>query len=250
MGRSPNLVREYFQGLASSRTHLETSKVQFGPKEVKYLGNVLSSDGIRLGNDRIKSILDLPTPTDIKELRPVLGMVNYVRKFMPNLATITASMVELTKKESIKSVAKLWGPEHDKAFAEVEHLLTKAPVLHFPDFCKEFVIHVDASETGAGAFLAQKNGDDLNIIAYFSQRFNKSQRHYSATMKECFAVVLAIQHWRPYLLGRYFTCVTDHAALRYLYTMQDTSNMLTRWAIALQSFDFSVKHPFPLRLLL
>ena len=61
-------------------------------------------------------------------------------------------------------------------------------------------------------------------------------------MKECYAVVLAIQHWRPYLWGRHFTCVTDHAALRYLYTMQDTSNMLTRWAIALQSFDFSVQH--------
>lgn len=115
-------------------------------------------------------------------------------------------------------------------------------MLHFPDFSKEFVVHLDASEVGAGAFLAQKNGNDLDIIAYFSQRFNKSQQHYSATMKECYAVVLAIQHWRPYLWGRHFTCVTDHAALRYLYTMQDTANMLTRWAIALQSFDFSVQH--------
>ncbi|CAB1101267.1 unnamed protein product [Ectocarpus sp. CCAP 1310/34] len=148
-------------------------------------------------------------------------------------------MVDLTKKDAVKSVAKRWGPKHDEAFAEVKRLLTNAPVLHFPDFSKEFVIHVDASEVGAGAFLAQQNGDDVNIVAYFSQRFNKSQQHYSATMKECYAVVLAIQHWRPYLWGRHFTCVTDHAALRYLYTMQDTSNMLTRWAIALQSFDFT-----------
>ena len=95
-------------------------------------------------------------------------MVNSVRKFIPNLATVIAPMVDLTKKESVKYVAKRWGPEHDKAFAEVKQLLTNAPVLHFPDFSKEFVVHVDASETGAGAFLAQKNGDDLNIIAYFS----------------------------------------------------------------------------------
>ena len=88
----------------------------------------------------------------------------------------------------------------------------------------------------------KKGGDDLNIIAYFSQRFNKAQRHYSPTMKECYGVVLSLHHWRPYLWGKHFEVVTDHAALRYLYTMQDTSNMLTRWAIALQSFDFTVRH--------
>ena len=74
-------------------------------------------------------------------------------------------------------------------------LLTEVLVLHFPDISREFVIYVDASEAGAGAFLAQQNGDDFLIIAYFSQRFNRSQRHNSATKKESYAVVLAIQHW-------------------------------------------------------
>ena len=68
----------------------------------------------------------------------------------------------------------------------------------FSIFLKDFAIHVDASEAGAGAFLAQRNGDDLAVIAYFSQRFNDSQRHNSATRQECYAVVLAIQRWRPY----------------------------------------------------
>ncbi|CAB1104699.1 unnamed protein product [Ectocarpus sp. CCAP 1310/34] len=219
MGGTIDLQEKTFEALKAAGLTLKPSKVQFGPKEVKYLGHVQSSDGIRLGDDRIKAILDLPTPKTIKEIRSVLGTVNYVKRFIPDLATITAPLVNLTKKDAAKHVAKRWGPEHDKAFAEVKQLLTKAPVLHFPDFTKEFVVHVDASEAGAGAFLAQQNGDDLNIIAYFSQRFNKSQQHYSATMKECYAVVLAIQHWRPYLWGKHFTCVTDHAALRYLYTM-------------------------------
>ena len=136
-----------------------------------------------------------------------------------------------------------WGPEQDKAFVEVKHLLTTAPVLHFPDFTRPFCVHVDASDSGSGAFLAQKKANgDIAIVAYFSKRFSASQRHYSATLKECYAVVLAITHWRPYLWGRHFTCVSDHATLRYLYTMQDASNMLTRWAIAIQSFDFTVEH--------
>ena len=128
-------------------------------------------------------------------------MVKFVRKFIPNLATTIAPLVALTKKEATKEVSKHWGPEQDRAFARVKQLFTEAPVLHFPDFSKSFVIHVDASNAGAGAFLAQQDGDDLKIIAYYSQRFNNSQRHYSATLKECYAVVLAIQHWRPYLWG-------------------------------------------------
>ena len=61
-------------------------------------------------------------------------------------------------------------------------------------------------------------------------------------MKECCAVVWALVHWRPYLWGRHFVCYTDHHALTYLHKMQDTSNMLTPWAIALQNYDFTVKH--------
>ncbi|CAB1106819.1 unnamed protein product [Ectocarpus sp. CCAP 1310/34] len=121
------------------------------------------------GEDRIKSILELPTPTNIKSLRSVLGTVNYVRRFIPDLAAVTAPMVDLTKKDAVKkSVAKRWGPKHDETFAEVKRLLTNPPVLHFPDFSKEFVIHIDASEVGAGAFLAQQNCDDVNIVADFS----------------------------------------------------------------------------------
>ena len=76
-------------------------------------------------------------------------------------------------------------------------------MLQFPDFSRD-VIHVDASEGDEGAFLAQHKGGDLVIIAYFSHRFNHSQRHYSATVKECYAVVIAIQHWAPYLWERPF----------------------------------------------
>ena len=103
-------------------------------------------------------------------------------------------MVALTKKEATKEISKRWGLEQDQAFARVKQLLTEAPVLHFPYFSKSFVIHVDASNAGAGAFLAQQDGDDLKIIAYYSQRFNDSQRHYSATLKECYLARRSVSH--------------------------------------------------------
>lgn len=239
-------LEQLFAALQAAGLTLKPSKVQFGQKEIEYLGHVISAKGISVSTDRIQAITQLPTPTCIKDLRSVLGMVNFVRRFIKDYAEITAPLVLLTGKDFVlkSRFKKAWSTEQDNAFERIKRVLSSAPVLHFPDFSREFVVHTDASELGAGAFLAQPtpDGKDLEVIAYYSHRFSKSQRHYSATMKECCAVVWAFVHWRPYLWGRHFTCCTDHQALVYLYQMQDTSNMLTRWSIALQNYDFTVQH--------
>ena len=99
---------------------MKPSKIHFGPKEVQYLGHVLSVDGIRMGEDRIKAIIDLKTSTTIKELRSVLGTINFVRKFIPNLAPIIESLIALTRKsvENLQTLRNHWGPEQDAAFIE------------------------------------------------------------------------------------------------------------------------------------
>ena len=109
-----------FRALQTAGLTLQPSKIHFGPKEVQYLGHVLSADGIRMGEDRIKAIIDLKTPTTINELHSVLGTVNFVRKLVPNLAPIIEPLVALTR----KSVANLqtrrnhWGLEQDAALSK------------------------------------------------------------------------------------------------------------------------------------
>lgn len=125
-----------------------------------------------------KKEVDPPQPTHTEELRSALCMINVVRKFIPKVSTILAPLEDLAKKDALKHVAKRWNSEHDKAFTKVKQVLTGAPVLNFPDLSKDFGVHVDASEAGVGAFLAQQTGDDLVIIAYFNKRFNDAQPHY------------------------------------------------------------------------
>ena len=220
------LLEDMFRALQTAGLTLTPSRMHFGPKEVQYLGHVLSADGIRMGEDRINAIIDMKIPTTIKELRSVLGTVNFVRKFIPNLATIIEPLVALTRKsvDNLQTLRNHWRPEQDAAFIKVKDLLTSAPVLHFPQYHKSFIIHVDASDCGVGAFLAQKeDNEELAIIAYFSKRLTSSQQHYSA--KECLAVVLAVTHWRPYIWGRHFVCVTDHSAfIRYMTCGQPPKN--------------------------
>ena len=113
---------------------LKPARIHFGPKEVQYLGHVLSADGIRMSEDRIKAIIDLKTPTTIKELRSVLGTVNFVPKFIPNLATIIEPLVALTRNSvvNLKTLRNHWGPEQDAAFKKVKELLTSAPLSPIP----------------------------------------------------------------------------------------------------------------------
>ena len=86
---------DMFRALQTAGLTLQPSKIHFGPQEVQYPGHVLSADGIRMGKYRIKAIIDLKVPTTIKELRSVLGTVNLVRKFIPNLAPIIEPLVAL-----------------------------------------------------------------------------------------------------------------------------------------------------------
>ena len=129
------LLEDMFRALQTAGLTLQPSKIHFGPKEAQYLGHVLSADGICMGKDRIKAIIDLKTPTTIKELCSVLGTVSFVRKFIQNLAPIIEPLVALTRKsvENLQTLRNHWGPEQDAAFIKVNELLTSAPVLHFPN---------------------------------------------------------------------------------------------------------------------
>ena len=222
MGRTPVVTRTHVSALQAAGLTLKPSKLQFGSKQVKYFGHIISEHGITIDDDHIKVISELPDPKNIQELRSLLGTLNFVRRFVLEYAEVTAPLVELTKKQykQRREFEKHWGTTQSEAVTRIKKLLSSPPVLHFPDYSKEFIVHVDASEAGVGAFLAL-NADggcdkpDLGIIAYFSKRFTKGE-HYSATMEECCGVVLALQHWGPYLWGKHFKCVTDHAALTHL----------------------------------
>ena len=120
------LLEDMFRALQTAGLTLKPSKIHFGPKEIQYLGHVMSANGIRKGEDRTKAILDLKTPTTMKELCSVLGTINFVRKFIPNLATIIELLVALTRKSvaNLKTLRVHWGSEQDAVFIKVKEFLT------------------------------------------------------------------------------------------------------------------------------
>ncbi|CAM9495836.1 unnamed protein product, partial [Choristocarpus tenellus] len=153
---------------------LKPSKAQFGSNPIHYLGHEVSPSGIAVSPDRTQAIAALKAPKSVKELQSFLGSINFIRKYIPHLATITKPLVSFTRKSTEtsgrdKSLSQLCGRPHQNSFNMCKHILTMWPVLCFPDFTREFFIHVDASDFGMGAFLAHKNEDDsFQIVAYHS----------------------------------------------------------------------------------
>lgn len=214
-------------------------KSRFCLRELKYLGYIVGTDGLRVDDDKITAILDLPIPKNVKQVRRFIGVSGWYRRFIANYSTLAAPLTGLLKKGTKFN----WNPEADKAFNELKRALTTAPTLATPNFNKHFYIQCDASKVGVGSVLFQLSEDgEEHPLAFFSQKLNKAQKNYSVTELECLAAVSSIMKFRAYVEGLPFTVITDHASLKWLMEQRDLSGRLARWSLKLQSFNFTVEH--------
>ena len=118
----------------------------------------------------------------------------------------------------------------------------KSLLLKSPDFSKQFILQVDASDHGVGAGLSQLDDDVRDHpVAYFSQKLQPEDKHYATEEKECLAIKLAVQAFRVYLLGRPFVIEMDHCYLEWLDRLRENNSRLTRWSLAIQPCEFQVR---------
>ncbi|CAJ2651382.1 unnamed protein product [Trifolium pratense] len=226
-----NKLEEVLQLLDKHKLVVNQKKCSFGKRTVEYLGHLINKEGVAVDPSKVNSVLQWPTPKNVKGVRGFLGLAGYYRKFIRDYGKIAKPLTELTKKDNFK-----WGVEAQQAFEELKKKLTTAPVLSLPNFDKDFLIECDASGGGIGAILMQ----DKRPIAYYSKALGVRNLTKSAYEKELMAVVLAIQHWRPYLLGRKFTVSTDQKSLKQLMQQRIVTAEQQNWAAKLLGYDFEI----------
>ena len=221
------------QLLKEHQLYAKLSKCHFGLEEIKYLGHLVSKEGIKPDPKKIQVLLDWPEPKNPEDVRSFLGLATYFRKFVEHFSSIAFPLHQLLKQKR----QFFWSEACKKAFFRLKRDLSTAPVLAFPDFqpgAPPFEVICDASEVGVGAILAQGG----KAIAYESRRLGPAESKYHPGELELLAVVHALKIWRCYLEGLHFVVITDHNPLIYLQTQPNLSRRQARWSEKLQSFDF------------
>jgi transposase InsO family protein len=233
-----DVLEKVLTRLTNAGLTMNREKCEFLKDELRYLGHIVDSRGVRTDPSKIECMLNYPRPTSVKELRRFVGLISWYRKFVRNFSTIVSPLTRLTRKNQ----RFCWSPEAEQAFLDIKNCLVTAPILASPDFSLPFVLQCDASQVGLGCVLAQTFPDGEKVIAYASRALSPLECKYSATELECLAVLYGIEKFRPYLEGIKFTVVTDHSSLLWLHKLQNPSGRLARWSLRLQGYSFDIVH--------
>lgn len=236
------VLHSILQVFSDSGVTVNLEKSQFGQSQIKFLGHIISGEGIRPDPDQLDAIEKMPTPTTRKQLRGFLGLINFYRRFIQVKDITTPRLYQLTGKNTLW----FWDDDAQKQFLSLKNALIKAPILHHPNLSRVFCISTDSSKFGLGVHVFQEYEENDTIIqktiAFASRILTKAERNYSVTELEALAVVWAFEKFRFYLFGRHTKVYTDHRALQFLMTAKLNHDRLRRWALFLQQFDFSVIH--------
>ena len=224
-------LRQALELLRQHTLYAKASKCSFGKPQVEYLGHIITIHGVSTDPKKVAAMEEWPVPRTIKELRGFLGLIGYYRRFVKNYGPLSKPLTNLLKKNSFG-----WNEEAQQAFNALKAAMVSAPVLALPNFSKSFVVETDASGVGIGAVLMQ----DAHPIAYLSKALSPKHQHLSAYEKEFLAVVMAVDKWRPYLLGRHFIIKTDHFSLKYLMEQPITTPFQGKWLSKLMGFDYEI----------
>ncbi|XP_073808802.1 adenosylhomocysteinase isoform X1 [Danio rerio] len=233
-----NHLEQVFHSLHKAGLTLNLKKCKFICASLDYLGHTISADGVNVNSDKVEAIRTFPIPKTLKELQRFLGLAAWYHRFIPDFSSKTAPLHLLKRKD----VKWNWSDECQRAFDVIKDELTRAPVLCTPNFDLSFKVQTDASDVGLGAVLTQEVEGQERVIAYASRLLRGAEKSYSASEKECLAVVWAVEKWHHYLEGRPFEVITDHASLVWLFQHPKPSSRLERWTIRLQGYHFTVRY--------
>ncbi len=219
---------------------INADKSKFCAHETEYLGYVLTRDGIKPQINKVQAILALKPPTNVKELRRFLGMVQYYRDLWARRSEMLAPLTDLvgecgqtkvTRAKGTKKVPWHWDEVHQKAFDAVKTTIAKDVVLAYPDYSKVFEVYTDASSTQLGSVITQSN----RPLAFFSRKLSETQRKYSVTEIELLAIVETLKEFKGMLWGQQLVVYTDHQNL-IRDALGLTSDRVYRWRLILEEY--------------
>ena len=185
---------------------LNRDKCQFCKTELRYLGHVLTPEGILPDPEKVEAMHTAVPQIKVEVCcRQTTGMITYLAKFCPELAETAKPVRQLTQKD----VPWTWDSIHDNTLEKLQALVLGTPILRLFDRNLSITVTVDASSYGLGAALIQQG----RPVEYASRTLSPTQQRYAQVEKEMLAVQFGLERFHQYVHGQTITVETDHKPL-------------------------------------
>nr|CDJ91014.1 RNA-directed DNA polymerase (reverse transcriptase) domain containing protein [Haemonchus contortus] len=235
-----NSLRKVFERFRLYNIKASGKKLtEIARSKITFLGHEISGTSYCPAERNIRAIRDLQRPKTVKDVKGFIGMANFFCKFIKVFAAMASPLYDLCKNK-----AKFeWTPAHEKAFVSIKEAHVSRPCLAFPRDC-DFILHTDGSKVAVGAALLQQQegSSKLAAVGYFSKTLSDSQRKWSPTHIELFAMVTALRFFRTTIYGNLTRIYSDHKPLTFLLRHNKTHDNLARWAVELQSYNIKIEY--------
>jgi transposase InsO family protein len=233
-------VKRVLRRLREAKINLKIKKCEFKVKETEFLGHIINGETLRMQREKVKAILEWPTPTAHEGIAGFRGLTGYYRQFVEKFSDRMRPLNEaLTRKEFI------WGGKEERAFEDVKNAYLNEQILILIDLEKQIYVHADASDYALGSEISQidKNGKRRPVL-FYSRKLTPAEMNYSTADKELLAIVQTMTKFQHYLRGTKYPVIvkSDHRNLRTFMTTKELNARQARWAEELSSYDFVIEH--------
>jgi transposase InsO family protein len=229
---------------------INPEKCVFGVTSITHVGFIVSENGVAIDPERSRDISDLEHPKSIKKVQSVLGVMNYVRNFVPNFSILAKHLTDKLSAAPVMSGKQLanpkptapfvWTTEDQTQFEVLKAAVLKAPMLAQLDYSKQIFIRCDASRFGAGAVLFQYDDQGREHVAcYASRKFIPAETRWSTFQQEASTVVWALERFREFTQGYNVIIECDHRNISFV--KRSSMPQLARWRMRLQDHDFTIR---------
>ena len=228
---------EFLKRCEERNVRLNPEKLKLRQSQVLFIGHVATDQGLKVDPAKVRAVVEMPPPTDKQGVQRLLGLAQYLAKFLPHLSEITKPLRDLTQSNTLW----VWEEAQQSAFTKLKEMVTRTPVLRCCNLQEEVTLQCDASQSGLGAALMQ-NGQP---VAYASRALTPAETRYAQIEKELLAIVFACDRFDAYVFGRDLVNVeTDHKPLEPIFTkpLAATPQRLQRMLLRLQKYNLQVRY--------
>lgn len=234
-------VKKVLERLREAGLQADIKKCEFSVTRTKYLGFIISTNGVEVDPEKVEIIREWKEPCTVKGVQSFLGFCNFYRRFIRDYGTIARPLTRLTRQD----IPFIFDSDCSEAFQELKERLLSAPILRHYDPELETILETDASDGVVAGILSQLHPDDeWHPVAFFSKTMAPAECNYEIHDKEMLAIIRSLSQWRAELQSApsKVKIYTDHKALEYFMTTKQLTSRQARWAEILSQFFFTIMY--------